>query len=484
MNKTPLTILLTLLTAFSNTAAAASSLSVSEFLSQVQQNNPAIQGAWESSVAAFSRSSDDASEAALLTSPALLGNAQLASDQKLSNTPLVTYDKAHANAYSLGLGWQTSFGLQAKVTYNLNYYSFKNVSTMTGAGPVVTPSSSYFETRPSVELTQPLWANGFGRSVRATQTLTEAQALSSAYGNRFQFKALLTEAETSYWRLALARQALAVQKDALDRANKIQTWSSKRVHLQLADEADVLQANALVEVRKLDYEAALNEAREASRAFNLARNMDSELVAEELADFNPEAAAKAEAPSRNGPRDDVRAAEQGERLAVASAQLAKERNTPTLDLFASYSLNGKNELLSSSLGDPFSANRPTQAVGIRLNMPLAFATTSAVRQSWAQEQAAAAKTLSKKQLDEEVSWKSLNERFGEAKRRFALVRSLENAQYAKLAREKIRLQNGRTVTFQVLLFEQDYLLAQLARIRSQAEILSLAAQLKLFGDRT
>mgnify|MGYP001046760359 CR=1 FL=1 len=43
-----------------------------------------------------------------------------------------------------------------------------------------------------------------------------------------------------------------------------------------------------------------------------------------------------------------------------------------------------------------------------------------------------------------------------------------------------RLLRGRTTTFQALNFEQDYASAQLLRLRTQAEVLQLTAQLNAF----
>jgi len=55
----------------------------------------------------------------------------------------------------------------------------------------------------------------------------------------------------------------------------------------------------------------------------------------------------------------------------------------------------------------------------------------------------------------------LNESFSEAKVQLDLAQKLENIQRMKLDAERNRLHQGRTVTYQVLLFEQDYLVAEL-----------------------
>jgi outer membrane protein TolC len=57
---------------------------------------------------------------------------------------------------------------------------------------------------------------------------------------------------------------------------------------------------------------------------------------------------------------------------------------------------------------------------------------------------------------------------------------MESAQRAKLENERVRLRQGRATTYQVLLFEQDYSQAQVSRVMTATELLSLKTQLKLY----
>ena len=54
-------------------------------------------------------------------------------------------------------------------------------------------------------------------------------------------------------------------------------------------------------------------------------------------------------------------------------------------------------------------------------------------------------------------------------------------QKEKLEYERERLKKGRTTTYAILVFEQDYSMAQLNSIRIQAEIVSIVAQMKTFA---
>ena len=61
-----------------------------------------------------------------------------------------------------------------------------------------------------------------------------------------------------------------------------------------------------------------------------------------------------------------------------------------------------------------------------------------------------------------------------------LLGRIENAQKTKLEVERTRLRQGRTTTYQVLLFEQDYSAAALNRVKSAANILALQTQIRLY----
>jgi outer membrane protein TolC len=59
---------------------------------------------------------------------------------------------------------------------------------------------------------------------------------------------------------------------------------------------------------------------------------------------------------------------------------------------------------------------------------------------------------------------------------------LVTLQKEKLEYEKYRFNLGRTTTYQVLTFEQDYAQALIARLRVEREILAIHSQLKTFTE--
>ena len=66
------------------------------------------------------------------------------------------------------------------------------------------------------------------------------------------------------------------------------------------------------------------------------------------------------------------------------------------------------------------------------------------------------------------------------KENLKLAQSIEAVQKAKLENERYRLKQGRTSTYQVLLFEQDYSNSQLATIQIADKMLEAVADQKLY----
>ncbi|MBC7691462.1 MAG: TolC family protein [Methylotenera sp.] len=448
---------------------AAETLTLDHYLGQVNEGNKAFKGARETAEGTLLR----AKESSLAYTPTLFGKIQYASDAKPS--PFFPYQRVVNRAYEIGVSQATSFGLQAKVYYDFDFFEY--------SGLRIPP---YYAGKPAIELTQSLWRNGFGSEIRASQELLEANALASHFTESFRTRSLSTDAEVLYWNLSAARELVKVRTSSLARADRLMEWSRKRSRLQLGDSSDQFQAQANQEVRKLELQAAEDQERNTSRAFNQSRGIDAEKVTEALEPINvvldPDRLTEIKAPARAGIREDVRAAEQIEIATVANSVVATSRNNPTLDVYAAYAMNSRLQPgVSDAIGDSFHSGRPTSAIGLRFSAPLDLGLLNDAKKGWAKEKSGAELTYQKRLFDQDIDWKNLNDQFEQAKKRLRLAIAIEKIQQKKMTYERERLGRGRTTTYQVLLFEQDLSQAELARVQSQAEVLQLLARMKLFG---
>lgn len=215
------------------------------------------------------------------------------------------------------------------------------------------------------------------------------------------------------------------------------------------------------------------------RAFNRARGMDSDQVSEALAPFE---SIRLEVPSRAEMRDDVMAARAQSKVAEASAELGKQHNAPLVEVFGSYAFNSRQAPQSSDAwSQSWQNDRPTSTIGVRFTTAIAPLRSIDINNGYARERDAADLEFQQRARESAVEWQDLASRFADAKQRLTLATQVEKTQGQKMTHERQRLNRGRTTTYQALLFEQDYALAQLARIQTQAEILDLYTRMKTFG---
>ncbi|MGZ3737142.1 MAG: TolC family protein, partial [Bdellovibrionota bacterium] len=315
---------------FSLTAqAAVNQLSMSGYLDQVNGKSPSTIAARLHAEGGESR----ANGANVLTFPYLFGSLSALDDQAQPAFPAVQGTETKANVYTVGVGVNTPWGLNGKYSWNTG---FTNVIGITF------PSIGNYTSYNKIDLTLNLAHNGFGSEITSRQALicsgNEAQSLAGQY----QLVGKLAEAEGAYWRLALARQAVLVDRDTLARSEKLLEWAKRRVSLQLGDRSDLLQAQATYDLHNIELSTAMEEARNSARAFNLLRNQDGDNVEEAVGFPSIDETLRMATPAREGERLDVQAAAEKTKAAQAQSQLDKELLKPNVDVVASYAWNGRD----------------------------------------------------------------------------------------------------------------------------------------------
>jgi outer membrane protein TolC len=438
-------------------------LSLSDFLKQVEDQHDGLKAANDTALAAKLYSA----EGSLLFKPNLTGTGTYSS-QGISN-PFDAKDRLHAATYNVGISEQTDFGMVGKFTYNRSEFDV----------PQVTPfNSSWFQ----VEASQSLWRNWAGRESRAQARLIEAGALAKSFSQSFLARQYILGAESAYWRLVLAREVVVMQQDAVERAQKINDWTNHRVQMQLVDRSETLQGSTNLQARVLDLRTAQDDERAAELAFNTARGADSVTVPEHLTTLTPELISQLGAPARTLTRDDIKAAQLQAETNQANAELSAEKDKPTVEIFAVLPVTEPSQTPSAALAQSIPQSAvPATTVGLRLTVPLDWGTLDKAKQGWRSEAEAAKLTYKRKLFEETRDWDDLKTKFEEAKDRLKLYVDLEHMQREKLYYERERQTRGRSTLQQVLIYESDYELAVLGRIRTLADIITLNAQMKQYG---
>lgn len=450
-------------------------VSLDDYLNQVKQESLGYKASAEQTDSAELKSR----EADLFFTPRFFADARIGYDGKYPFASTISYDRIRMQSYSLGVSQEFSFGLQSKLSYAVDRLELVNPVFTSGAA--FTAPQTYWRAAPYLELSMPLWGGGFGRVSQATEELTRQQNVAEKLGSQAQGLGLLVEAEATYWRLSSAREIVQVQSQALKQAQGILDYVSRKARMNLGENADVLQAKALVEARTFQLQQAQNQERAARRAFNVLLNKPAEAPVESLQSLQYDSIAKTEVPTaKPGDRFDVQAAAAQSQLARSSAVLVAERNKPKVDLYGSYAIDGFDTNYDSASTKSFSAERDSAFVGVRLNMPLYVSAMGDAKAGALKAQRAAEITYQQKQFVQEQDWTNLVQQLTEAKESLRLATNIVNAQKIKVENERTRLRQGRTTTYQVLLFEQDFSQSEVARVQAAAQILGLQAQIKLY----
>ncbi len=465
-----------ILTALSSSVLAAhENLSLEAFIEQVKSQNQAVKGAL-TTVEGANLKEDEKN---ISTSWIGFATYSYTKDAKPPTLPFFNFDFQNSGVFAVGVSKQTSFGLNTKLSYNVLNLAYQNFLS---AGSLIPLQIQNYNNGLSLDLSQSLWSNAWGRGTRATVALQDSQNHAILYQNRFGVRMALLDAEGSYWKLATMRQAVRLTRQNLERSHKIYDWSARRAKLQLADRSDELQALANLNARKLDLQRAIDDEKAASRNFNTLRGIQENDVKDELITLTPNAVLEMKASPRALMRDDVRAAFHQSQAAHAAAQTAIEKETPLLDIFGTFGMNSRDAALTTALNKSLSLDKPTGTIGVRFQSSLDFKTLGNSRAGYKKDQAAAEFNYERKVFEQDRAWSDLNERLDEARQRLLLTRELEKIQKEKLERERSRLEAGRSTAFQVLAFETDFAVSELSTLQTQSEVLGILTQMKLFGE--
>lgn len=454
-----------------STQPAVRSLSLEAYLEEVRSAHGGFAASLRLEQGALAR----LGEAELLTSPNLFAELQRTDDRLPATNAAFKNDRSLSRQLSLGITEQTRFGLSGTLTYNLLR------SEIVGANPQLVPEPDVFASTVTFELTQSLWRNGFGSATRARERALEAGARALAYQEVFRQKQILANAEISYFQLAIARRIFEVQEESLNRAQTIRDSNSRRRALNLIENTDLLQSEAALRAREFDVTSARHQMRQTSRAFNILRGIDSDAVSEKLSlPTGEQISALLRLSRADDRREDVRAAEQTLEARVAQAEGARSESLPAVDLFAQFTTSAREVELGAATRSSLEREHPRTVIGLRLSMPLDQFKASRVRSGYESEIAGARSEFERRLFEQESEWKDIRLRIAEANERLGASMALENAQKEKFLNERNRQGQGRSTTFQVLTFEQEYLLSQVNKLRIQSELLALLAQLKLY----
>lgn len=400
-------------------------------------------------------------------SPYLSAKAGLYDDKKLTLQPAFQGDRTQAKQISLGMAKKFESGTSAQLSYGDQFTEISGTSF---------PIPAYWNSSLSLGLSQNLWKNAFGRSTRLRHEREQQIAKIETLAQIHQAKNLRLQIEQAYWTYIFAKEDKRLKEESLKRAERLLQWTSKRVSNGLADRSDFLQVNALLGSRSLQLISADDDAKAAQKTLET-------FLATDLTSFKIE--------------DDLRHARlikieigmlrMDALLSVLEAAVkskaveeAADGLNPDLNLLASLATNGQKATFGSSLGAVSDTTHPTWSMGVEFTLNLDRAQTHKVTQALSLESTAARLKAQTAKRDSDTSRTELLRRHEELNSRISQAEKLLDIQREKAARERDRLERGRTVTFQVINFEQEQSEAEALLLKLLTEQRKLEATSALF----
>lgn len=487
MKKVMLSLMFFILAKFSMNAVCMSKafasipekpLTLQHYLQQIIEKNDTL----KATSLAINAQMDKAQEASLITAPYLFGTAALATDQRETLNPNFMGRETKGRQYQLGIQEKTAWGQDLTLSYLARYSDLRGVQL---------PNAASYEVGPQIEISQSLWQNFLGSQVRMQQKMIELSSLQNSAMQKFQAKKILQGAEDLYWSLALAKESLSLQLESLNRVAQIKKWAQDRTQKELADESDLLQAQAQLLSKKYDVEKTTQDVQSLQLRFNALREVKGAELPEQLVIMSDQEMESLQIPATinsyensNSVREDLQASQYQTQMSQIQAKLKHEETLPKLELFGSMSYWGREPEYSDARREAFDRDHEYWTLGLRFSAPLEFGTVARVNDAYVQEANAKNFQTNQEQIELEREWHDLKDQFIQNKNNFLLAQKIKQAQTKKLEYEKKRLAKGRTTTYQVLLFELDLLHAELLVLESKSALLKNYTQLKLFNPYT
>lgn len=447
----------------------AQTLSLEAYKKQVLEYDPQTQAALERKKGAeLSQNSSD-----LLTGVNLFANSSYADDQRPTSNPSFQGLKTKVNSYSFGLQQQTRLGFKWSLSQNVNR------TEISGASSNFVPLPKYYDTYPKLELVMPLWRNFGGNETSGDIDQIKYQAKALAKQAEIAWIDRQNAVEDAFYKVLSQQESFNIQKDSLSRAEKILNWTDGRVKRNLVDASDLYQAQAAVASRKFDLINAETQLRDASRIFNSLRGVTGDQVTEKLLGVDLDLAKLKIGKNKARTRKDTLAQKELNQSSEAMYRAQREKNKPSLDLTLQAYTQGRDAYMKPAQDETFK-DQDYFYIGVNFTLPLDQLNASRARSGFASLERSQKLLEQARARDENLTWEQTIDLSDDIAKQVVLIRELEVLQKKKADAERDRLNRGRSTTFQVLSFEQEYNSIRARRIQIELQARQFINSLALF----
>jgi len=445
----------------------ANVLNFSSYEEQVLKNNKFLIGL-KNNIESYQKKQQESN---LIFSPYLFANFYYSDDESEKLNPQFMGVATTVKNYELGVKQQTAWGQQFSLSYQAQYIGMKGTSL---TSPIA------YEVGPKLELTQSLWRNFFGSESRSQQALVKAQNAYTYYQELFQYQQLVRQAKLLYVQTYIAKESLRLHQESLKRAEEILVWAKKRSQRQLADESDYLQAQAQVLSKEYEVKIARENLSMVSKQFQTMRGLASESIEENLLPIGSEDLLNYTPVAEFAPQADFVAFKEQMELSKNQSILAAQKYKPTFELFGQLQYQGRDPQYKTADDEAWDKKNEWWVIGLRFMAPIYFLDAKDTISAYEMQEQTAELQLKQKEMESLSAWNNLKEQLIQNKEKLKISKKLLSIQKRKIEVEREKLKQGRTTTYQVLMFEIDYLNAELMNLKGVADLLQVTTELDLY----
>lgn len=447
----------------------AQAMNLDTYLAQVTKNNK-LMSSYDLSI----ESSNDKRVAGDLSlAPTLTAGYSQATDKSKQGS-FATADERDLRTISLGLSKQFSSGTQV----SLLAQTFKNDYI----NPVNAGNSGYSTGNLGVSLTQSLWKNFFGSATRLRQSRELITNKYEVLSYELQKRVSLVQAESDFWDYIVALEDLKLKKDNLDRAQKLEKWTSNRVYNGISDQSDLLQVKALSSSRELELINAEDELK--SEEVKIKENLG---LKPEDAVPNFEADLTDKRPYVDNLINKKNVVKIDDYLNTLDAQVrekaaleAQDSVRPDLALTGQYKTSSYDADYDQMQSNIAQTDRPVTYVGVAFTWMFGADAVSAQISSAKKAALAARYKAEQSMLESGNAWTEQLRKYEITKQNVETLAKIAQLQRDRSKEEQSKFSKGRSVTTNVVNAETDAAEAEVNYLKAKSGLRKFEASTQLF----
>lgn len=402
--------------------------------------------------------------------PALTANVSYTKDETKRSSTLFGTSTTQTQ-FNAGLSQLTPLGTR---------FQFGFVNTRESNNSAFFNPNTYYDSRLTSQLTQPLLQNTFGYNTRKNVAFYKTLLKATQEGSVAKLNELTYQNLVLYWNWYLARHLVNIHEQAVLLARRLYHTNTEKLEIGLIEKPDLHAFAANLNLKMSNLTALKNQVSQTENGLKATLDLtDTSLIvpgAENLAKDQPESLIKITARALNhhpallALRQDLKA---------HNIRVAIQKNTklPQLDLVASLASNGIDSGYGTAASDIANIN-PVWSAGVNFSLPIL---NRAARGEYKKQRLIRQQKLHQlKDLENQViTGLSFSfDRYQNALQNLKLTGDAVFNQKMKWDGEVRRYQQGRSDPDLVIRYQDDYLNAKAAHLQAKVEVGLAGLELK------